>query len=285
MAWDAHTLALDVVEEFAVAGTHAPTELPSYHDAIRREVIYNRNERREGMASVGVEWWQKLIRDTIQRRNTRVGYERSARGKQAAEKQAAYRLIKNDPAKLDVYRARKREEARKRRRASRTACDFVQLNLPHMEQNTMREKLPRDRVGVTQKFTIITRQLNGDGQATVEEIDIYLTANVYPADYKNEARRGQLGEVFIRMGKAGGTEGIFDEWAKATSRALQHGVPVDDQFRQHIATCFAPFGATTSKEFPSCTSVLDLVSRWILSRFGSAEAKQWIASMRREEAA
>jgi len=142
----------------------------------------------------------------------------------------------------------------------------------------MRERLPADRIGVTQKFSIFSKTPDGDG---VEEIDVYLTTNVYPDDYPNPARRGQLGEVFIRMGKAGHTEAIYDEWAKSTSRALQHGVPVDDQFRQHIATCFPPCGATTNKEFPSCTSVLDLISRWVLSRYGSAEAKNWVASMRR----
>ena len=142
----------------------------------------------------------------------------------------------------------------------------------------MRERLPADRTGVTQKFSILSKITAGDG---VEEIDVYLTANVYPDDYLNPVRRGQLGEVFIRMGKAGHTEGIYDEWAKSTSRALQHGVPVDDQFRQHVGTRFAPCGATMNKDFPSCTSVLDLIARWILSRYGSPEAKNWIASMKR----
>lgn len=135
----------------------------------------------------------------------------------------------------------------------------------------MRERLPTDRTGVTQKFALTAKNPDGEG---VHEIDIYLTVSTYPD--------GRLGEVFVHIGKAGHTEAIYDEWAKATSRALQHGVPVDEQFRQHVGTRFDPQGATTNREFPRCTSVLDLISRWILSRYGSPEARAWIASMSKE---
>lgn len=156
------------------------------------------------------------------------------------------------------------------RRGTRPATRYVQLELPFPERINMRERLPADRTGVTQKFTIIMKTPEGEG---VREIDIYLTTNAYPDS--------RLGEVFIHIGKAGHTEAIYDEWAKATSRALQHGVPVDDLFRQHVGTRFDPQGATTNVEFPRCTSVLDLVARWILSRYGSPEARHWITSMQR----
>lgn len=140
----------------------------------------------------------------------------------------------------------------------------------------MREKLPVDRSGVTQKFTIFAREEDEDThEARIVEKDIYLTANTYPD--------GRLGELFIHIGKAGHTEGVYNEWAKGVSRSLQHGIPVDELFRQHVGTRFAPEGATTNKEFPRCTSILDLVSRWILSRYGSPAAKHWIESMKRTE--
>jgi len=142
----------------------------------------------------------------------------------------------------------------------------------------MREKLPVDRSGITQKFTIITRKEEG-GEAKIEEVDIYLTANIYPLDYVNEARRGKLGEIFLRIGKAGHTEAVYGEWAKNASHALQYGISVDELFRKHVGTRFDPHGATTNPIFKSCTSVLDLVSRWILLHYGSDEAKKWISSM------
>ena len=147
----------------------------------------------------------------------------------------------------------------------------------------MREKLPVDRDGITQKFTIITRKEEGGDEGTqIEEIDIYLTANVYPLDYASEVKRGKLGEIFLRIGKAGHTEAVYGEWAKNASHALQCGISVDELFRKHVGTRFAPYGATTNKDYPSCTSPLDLVSRWLLAHHGSEEAKKWIASMRRE---
>jgi hypothetical protein len=196
---------------------------------------------------------------------------------------------------LARHRERTRDYARQKRgglkghayndgrwRGRRPATRYVQLDLPFMEQAIMRERLPADRPGVNQKFTIYSKRPDDEGGG-IEEIDIYLTANVYPDEYDNAARRGQLGEVFLRIGKAGGTEAIYDEWAKTTSRSLQYGVPVDDLFWQHVGTRFTPFGATSNKNFPRCTSILDLVSRWILSRFGSAESKNRIASMQKRE--
>lgn len=143
----------------------------------------------------------------------------------------------------------------------------------------VRERLPADRFGVTQKFTIITRRPDDNG---VQEVDIYLTANTYPDDYAIEDRRGQLGEVLIRIGKAGHTEAIYGELAKNMSKSLQCRMPVDDVFRTHVGTRFDPYGATTHPLFKRCTSPLDLVSRWILLRYGSVAAKAWIASMQNQ---
>lgn len=163
-------------------------------------------------------------------------------------------------------------------RGKRPATKYMQLDLPFMEELVMREKLPVDRQGITQKFTIITRKDEGHGDE-IEEIDIYLTANIYPNDYPNEARRGKLGEIFLRIGKAGHTEAVYGEWAKNASHGLQCGISVDELFRKHVGTRFSPHGATTNPIFKRCTSPLDLVSRWILLRHGSDEAKKWIESM------
>lgn len=136
----------------------------------------------------------------------------------------------------------------------------------------MHEKMPADRNGTTQKFVILSKKLVGDG---IDEVDVYLTVDTYPD--------GRLGAVALSIGKIGDTEAVYDEWAKIVSLGLQWGIPIDAIFRMHVGTRFGIHGATTNKRFPRCTSILDLVSRWILYRFGSPEAKAWIASQIQEE--
>jgi hypothetical protein len=240
MVWDTRKLAIEVVEVFAEATAW-------------RETTYDPELRIEN-----------AVRD---------------HSSDAAYSANYYKFkIKLNEEKLEAYRKRKREEARMRRRGKigRPSTRYVQIDLPYMEQAIMREKLPNDRKGVIQKFTIYSKHPTTH---ELEETDIYLTANVYPDDYANAARQGQLGEVFVVVGKAGGTEAIYDEWAKTTSRSLQYGVPVDDLFWQHVGTRFYPEGRTGNVDFPSCTSILDLISRYILSRHGSPESKARIAKM------
>ena len=72
---------------------------------------------------------------------------------------------------------------------------------------TTHEKLPRDRSGVTHRFTI-----NG-------HLKGYITANCYPD--------GRLAEVFLVMDRVGTLErGMSNALAVMVSMALQHGIPL-----------------------------------------------------------
>jgi ribonucleoside-diphosphate reductase alpha chain len=125
-----------------------------------------------------------------------------------------------------------------------------------------RERLPDDRQGMTQKFTITARRPRRQGEPDgTEEIDGYIKVNCYPD--------GRLGEIFLWIGKPGSTEAMYDQWAIAVSMALQHGATVDVLFGKHLGTRFEPSGAVQGVEgVRSCTSLLDLVARWVIGRYG-----------------
>lgn len=123
-----------------------------------------------------------------------------------------------------------------------------------------RERLPDDRSGPTHHFRITTKD---DGK--IVEVRGYITANTYPD--------GRLGEILVKFGKSGSQNPLLDQWAIAASFALQCGVSVDEFFRKFVGTRFEPAGHTGSDEIPRCTSVLDYVARWVLLRYGSAEAR------------
>ena len=148
-----------------------------------------------------------------------------------------------------------------------------------------REKAMDEREGVTHHFEILTKcpklkcvagkigenncsRCKGSG---IREVDGYLTCNT--------DKDGQLREIFIRLGKTGAEEAIYEQWAIAASLALR-GMHVEKFFRKFVGTRFEPSGATTNEKIPRCTSILDYISRWILLRFASdAHQKQETSSV------
>lgn len=143
----------------------------------------------------------------------------------------------------------------------------------------MREKLTDLRIGITHHFTIIAKcpKLKcvagrvGDGLCSrcdgsgVREVDGYLTCNTYDD--------GRLGEIFIRIGKCGNEEAIYEQWAIGASIALQFGVPVEAYFVKFLATQFEPAGATKNPKIARCTSVLDYVARYVLTHYAKAKVQ------------
>lgn len=126
------------------------------------------------------------------------------------------------------------------------------------KERGMRKKLPDDRVGTTQKFTIIARSEDGNG---VYELKGYVSTGEYPD--------GTLGEIFVKLGKPGATEALLDQWGIAASIALQHGAPVNELFSKHVGTRFEPSGAVLGmSDIARCTSVVDCIARWIISKYG-----------------
>jgi len=113
---------------------------------------------------------------------------------------------------------------------------------------TGRLRLPTTRRAVTHKFEI-------DGQ------EGYVTLGLY--------EDGSVGEMFIRMSKAGSTiAGLLDAVAIAVSMGLQHGVPMATFISKMEFTKFDPRGMTghtssSHMELTLASSILDYVFRWI----------------------
>ena len=158
------------------------------------------------------------------------------------------------------------------------SCSDKASERSKLRRRGMRERLPELRAGVTHHFAILAKcnklkcvagKVEGRdglydcprcGGSGTREIDGYLTCNTY--------EDGRLGEIFIRLGKVGAEEAIYEQWAIAVSTALQFGVPVDAYFRKFVATQFEPSGATRNKEIARCTSVLDYIAKYVLLKYG-----------------
>ncbi len=73
---------------------------------------------------------------------------------------------------------------------------------------------------------------------------------------------GQLGEIFLRLGKQGSTmAGLTEAFSIVTSLALQHGVPlklITDRLR---GLRFEPAGLTDDEDIKEVTSVMDYIAR------------------------
>jgi hypothetical protein len=80
-------------------------------------------------------------------------------------------------------------------------------------------QFPMTRTGLTRKFDC--------------GLDVYLTVNSKPT--------GELGEVFIKLGKQGSTvSGLMQAWAVTISAALQRGVPWSELRDKYRETKFEP---------------------------------------------
>jgi ribonucleoside-diphosphate reductase alpha chain len=110
-----------------------------------------------------------------------------------------------------------------------------------------RRHLPRTRTSYTVSFAM-------DG------VDGTMTAGAHPD--------GQLGEIFLRMGKQGSTvAGLAEAFSIVTSLALQHGVPLDLIVERLRLLRFDPAGATGDTEVPEATSIVDYLARRLAHDF------------------
>ena len=136
-----------------------------------------------------------------------------------------------------------------------------------------RERLPPTRTGTTRRFMLVRPprprccpQCDHRWSEDGHEVRLYFTANTY-AD-------GRPGELFVHADQAGSfTSGVLDALAIMISLALQYGVPMDTIARKIIGTRFDPAGLTGDAEYRSCSSVLDLLGRWLRDRFGTPETE------------
>jgi hypothetical protein len=131
----------------------------------------------------------------------------------------------------------------------------------------MRERLPDDRNGETLHFVITTKDPASEG---VIYVDGYIQTGTYPLDDPREHLRGKLGEVFVKMGKAGKkTAAWIDQWAISFSCSLQLGADIDWLCGKFIGSRFDPFGPTNVKGIPKCSSPVDLICRYLKAKYGA----------------
>lgn len=131
-------------------------------------------------------------------------------------------------------------------------------------KRAMRERLPDVREGLTHHFVVTAKKIDGvTGEPELVDIDGYIQTGLYPD--------GRVGEIFLKIGKAGDQFAAFDQWAIDFSLLLQHGVPLEELCKKHEHTQFWPFGATSNREIPRCSSIPDYVARWLLLKYGKEE--------------
>jgi len=126
-----------------------------------------------------------------------------------------------------------------------------------------RIKLPQQRAAVTTSFAV--------GGA-----DGYITTGNYD--------QGQLGELFLKLGKQGSTlGGIMDAFAISVSLGLQYGVPLEVYCSKFLNTRFEPAGITNDKDIRMATSVLDYVFRRLALDYLNEETRETLGVASVEE--
>ena len=157
-----------------------------------------------------------------------------------------------------------------------------QLVIPRVMYASPREptrmRLPSEREAFTHKFTILageedymaTRQKDKEGRLLYRKIYRplvgYVTVGVYPD--------GRPGELFLKMGKAGGVWRGYDALMVAISVGLQYGIPVEVFIRKFQHMRFEPSGLTLSTDIPIAKSVVDYLARWLKRRYPLPEEEE-----------
>lgn len=104
---------------------------------------------------------------------------------------------------------------------------------------------------------VVIRHPVGEGMA---ELDIYVTVGLY--------EDGQVGELFMKAGKMGGTvSGLLDAVGICMSLGLQHGVPLEMFTSKLKGMKFEPEGGTNDKDIRHAHSMIDAVMRWMEKKF------------------
>ncbi len=105
----------------------------------------------------------------------------------------------------------------------------------------IRRRLPKSRPSRTTSFSVA----GAEG---------YMTAGSY--------EDGQLGEVFLKLGKQGSTlAGVMDAFSIAISIALQYGVPLEAFVNKFVNMRFEPAGMTDDPDIRISQSMMDYIFR------------------------
>jgi ribonucleoside-diphosphate reductase alpha chain len=104
-----------------------------------------------------------------------------------------------------------------------------------------RKRLPKSRTSLTTSFTV------GGAEG-------YMTSGAHDD--------GQLGEVFLKLGKQGSTlAGVMDAFSIAVSVGLQYGVPLETYVSKFTNLRFEPAGLTDDPDVRMAQSLMDYVWR------------------------
>lgn len=134
-----------------------------------------------------------------------------------------------------------------------------------------RIRLSDTRDAITHKFSIMggdedfvpSDKVDDDGsplyRRVLRPLQGYLTLGLY--------EDGRPGELFLKIGKAGGVWRVYDALMIAISVALQYGVPIEVFIQKFEHTRFDPSGVTTNPDIPIAKSVADYLARWLKRRY------------------
>jgi ribonucleoside-diphosphate reductase alpha chain len=128
-------------------------------------------------------------------------------------------------------------DAKAKTEAKSVAVEAEPAGLSH----PVRKRLPKSRASSTTSFTV------GGAEG-------YMTASSYPD--------GQLGEVFLKLGKQGSTlAGVMDAFSIAISIGLQYGVPLESYVKKFTNVNFEPAGLTDDADIRMAKSLMDYIFR------------------------
>jgi len=108
-------------------------------------------------------------------------------------------------------------------------------------QKPFRKRLPKSRASRTTSFTVA----GAEG---------YMTSGAH--------EDGELGEVFLKLGKQGSTlAGVMDAFSIAVSIGLQYGVPLETYVSKFTNLRFEPAGMTDDPDVRMAQSIMDYIFR------------------------
>src|SRR5687767_1577862 len=127
----------------------------------------------------------------------------------------------------------------------------------------VRKRLPKSRVSRTTSFTV------GGAEG-------YMTSGAHDD--------GQLGEVFLKLGKQGSTlAGVMDAFSIAVSIGLQYGVPLETYVSKFSNLRFEPAGLTDDPDVRMSQSIMDYIFRRLALDYLSFEKRSALGIYSAEE--
>lgn len=170
---------------------------------------------------------------------------------------------------VDLVRAkRERNEAVQAQADAESRASTAEGRLNGPPGEPVRRRLPDERQSLTRRWVLHepprakacpSCHHRWEAKETAD-VKVYAIVGMYPD--------GSPGELFLTADSAGSlARGALDAAAICISIGLQHGVPLGVYLDKLVATRYGPGGWTGDKEFPQASSVLDLVARWLRSKF------------------